>query len=163
MSCVVRWWDVLFVKGMHFSSKNARLLNYYSKSRYNMAKANCYLTRKEEKRDREWLMQRSKINEKYSFASQQSVSVEQCDQILKQKVANFFKKLHKIGHNSFYLKSAFVKLAMIVINNLHYVCKENRCQLLPIIAQSCHTGVDMLADVIHRQISQVTQFAECDK
>ena len=27
MSCVVRWWDVLFVKGMHFSSKNARLLN----------------------------------------------------------------------------------------------------------------------------------------
>ena len=28
MSCVVRWWDVLFVKGMHFSSKNARLLNF---------------------------------------------------------------------------------------------------------------------------------------
>ena len=28
MSCVVQWWDVLFVKGMHFSSKNARLLNY---------------------------------------------------------------------------------------------------------------------------------------
>ena len=28
MSCVVRWWDVLFVKVMHFSSKNARLLNY---------------------------------------------------------------------------------------------------------------------------------------
>ena len=28
MSCVVRWWDVLFVNGMHFSSKNARLLNY---------------------------------------------------------------------------------------------------------------------------------------
>ena len=28
MSCVVRWWDLLFVKGMHFSSKNARLLNY---------------------------------------------------------------------------------------------------------------------------------------
>ena len=27
MSCVVQWWDVLFVKGMHFSSKNARLLN----------------------------------------------------------------------------------------------------------------------------------------
>ena len=27
MSCVVRWWDVLFVKVMHFSSKNARLLN----------------------------------------------------------------------------------------------------------------------------------------
>ena len=27
MSCVVRWWDVLFMKGMHFSSKNARLLN----------------------------------------------------------------------------------------------------------------------------------------
>ena len=27
MSCVVRWWDVLFVKGMHFSSKNALLLN----------------------------------------------------------------------------------------------------------------------------------------
>ena len=27
MSCVVRWWDVLFGKGMHFSSKNARLLN----------------------------------------------------------------------------------------------------------------------------------------
>ena len=24
MSCVVRWWDV---KGMHFSSKNARLVN----------------------------------------------------------------------------------------------------------------------------------------
>ena len=37
MSCVVRWWDVLFVKGMHFSSKNARLLNlqegrFFSKS-----------------------------------------------------------------------------------------------------------------------------------
>ena len=30
MSCVVRWWDVLFVKGMHFSSKNARLLNFWS-------------------------------------------------------------------------------------------------------------------------------------
>ena len=30
MSCVVRWWDVLFVKGMHFSSKNARLLNFCS-------------------------------------------------------------------------------------------------------------------------------------
>ena len=29
MSCVVQWWDVLFVKGMHFSSKNARLLNFY--------------------------------------------------------------------------------------------------------------------------------------
>ena len=28
MSCVVQWWDVLFVKGMHFSSKNARLLNF---------------------------------------------------------------------------------------------------------------------------------------
>ena len=28
MSCVVRGWDVLFVKGMHFSSKNACLLNY---------------------------------------------------------------------------------------------------------------------------------------
>ena len=28
MSCVVRWWDVLFVKGMHFSSKNACLLNW---------------------------------------------------------------------------------------------------------------------------------------
>ena len=27
MSCVVQWWDVLFVKDMHFSSKNARLLN----------------------------------------------------------------------------------------------------------------------------------------
>ena len=27
MSCVVRWWVVLFVKGMHFSSKNACLLN----------------------------------------------------------------------------------------------------------------------------------------
>ena len=24
---VVQWWDVLFVKGMHFLSKNARLLN----------------------------------------------------------------------------------------------------------------------------------------
>ena len=30
MSCVVRWWDVLFVNGMHFSSKNARLLNFQS-------------------------------------------------------------------------------------------------------------------------------------
>ena len=28
MSCVVQWCDVLFVKGMHFSSKNACLLNY---------------------------------------------------------------------------------------------------------------------------------------
>ena len=28
MSCVVWWWDVLFVKGMHFSSKNACLLKY---------------------------------------------------------------------------------------------------------------------------------------
>ena len=28
MSYVVQWWDVLFVKGMHFSSKNARLLNF---------------------------------------------------------------------------------------------------------------------------------------
>ena len=27
MSYVVQWWDVLFVKAMHFSSKNARLLN----------------------------------------------------------------------------------------------------------------------------------------
>ena len=27
MSCVVQWRDVLVVKGMHFSSKNARLLN----------------------------------------------------------------------------------------------------------------------------------------
>ena len=32
MSCVVQWWDVLFVKGMHFSSKNARLLNFFSKT-----------------------------------------------------------------------------------------------------------------------------------
>ena len=30
MSCVVRWWDVLFVKGLHFSLKNARLLNLYN-------------------------------------------------------------------------------------------------------------------------------------
>ena len=29
MSCVVRWWHVLFVKGVHFSIKNARLLNYF--------------------------------------------------------------------------------------------------------------------------------------
>ena len=28
-----RWWDVLFVKGMHFSSKNARLLNFLVVSR----------------------------------------------------------------------------------------------------------------------------------
>ena len=34
MSCVVQWWDVLFVKGMHFSSKNARLLNLYVFLRY---------------------------------------------------------------------------------------------------------------------------------
>ena len=26
---VVQWWDVLFVKGMHFLSKNARLLNFF--------------------------------------------------------------------------------------------------------------------------------------
>ena len=29
MSFVVQWWDVLFVKGMHISSKNACLLNFY--------------------------------------------------------------------------------------------------------------------------------------
>ena len=28
MLCVVWWWDVLFVKGMDFSSKNAHLLNF---------------------------------------------------------------------------------------------------------------------------------------
>ena len=28
MLCVVQWWDVLFVKGMHFSSKNAHLLKH---------------------------------------------------------------------------------------------------------------------------------------
>ena len=37
MSCVVRWWDVFFVKGMHFSSKNARLLNYEIVSRMCLA------------------------------------------------------------------------------------------------------------------------------
>ena len=31
MSCAVRLWDVLYVKGMHFSSKNARLLNFKHK------------------------------------------------------------------------------------------------------------------------------------
>ena len=31
MFSVVQWWDVLFVKGMHFSSKDARLLNVFSK------------------------------------------------------------------------------------------------------------------------------------
>ena len=28
MSCLVKWWDVLFVKGIHFSSKNAHVLNH---------------------------------------------------------------------------------------------------------------------------------------
>ena len=37
MSCVVRWWDVLFVKGMHFSSKNARLLNLSSLQHFAIA------------------------------------------------------------------------------------------------------------------------------
>ena len=32
MSCVVQWWHVLFVKDMHFSSKNARLLNFIEKN-----------------------------------------------------------------------------------------------------------------------------------
>ena len=36
MSCVVRWWDVLFVKGMHFSSKNARLLNLVVVTKINL-------------------------------------------------------------------------------------------------------------------------------
>ena len=30
MSCVVQWWDVLFVKGMHFHQKmHVYLISYY--------------------------------------------------------------------------------------------------------------------------------------
>ena len=48
MSCVVRWWDVLFVEGMHFSSKNAHLLNFYLRSFHH----NIYQTQRGQRSDR---------------------------------------------------------------------------------------------------------------
>ena len=86
MSCVVRWWDVLFVKGMHFSSKNARLLNYYSHvqtaaSRYDRSEYN----------DLGWIQDETDLD-RYKLAQEVVLRTEvECDEARLQGKHQFWK------------------------------------------------------------------------